>query len=91
MDIESFGFSPDVVNALLDIDSIPTTEPNAVPGAPSPQFIVSPSQKAELIKIINTLNEVNENELMSMINDDKWQLSLLLNNAERVLHNCICR
>ncbi len=88
---EKFGFDRSIVNALQDIDSIPTTEPNALPGVPGRLFIVAPEQKEELEHIVEVLDGIPQDEFLRMNETEKAFYSSLLNNAERVLKNSISR
>lgn len=88
---EKFGFDKAIVAALQDTDSIPTTEPNAIPGVPGRLYIVAPEQKEQLKKIIGVLDNVPQSEIQNMTNEEKMFYSSLLKNADRVLNNCISR
>lgn len=86
-----YGFDKNVINALQDIDSIPTTEPNAVPGVPGRLYIIAPEQREHLEHIIKVLDSIPQNEILQMSEAEKMYYSSLLNNAESVLKNSISR
>lgn len=88
---DRFNFDRSLIDALQDIDSIPTTEPNAVPGIPGRLFIVAPEQKEHLEHIIKVLDSVPHDVYLQMSDTEKGFYSSLLNNAERVLKNSISR
>lgn len=88
---EIFNFDNDIVKALKDINSIPTTEPNAIPGIPGPLFIIAPEQKIKLENIVTVLDNVPPEKFATMSDAEKLFYSSLLNNAETILRNCICR
>ena len=91
IDIEKYGFNVEIVNALFDIDSIPTTDPGIIKGIPGRLFIVAPEQIKQLDYIISTLDAIPQSELAKISNEEKWELSSLLNNAIRVRENSISR
>lgn len=86
-----FAFPEEIENALLNLDSIPCTEPNVVPGVPGRLFILAPSEKIILEDIINTLDRVTSDELELWLPEEIHYYSSLLHNADRVLRNSICR
>ena len=91
IDIERLGFDPDLVRALEDIDSIPTTDPDTVKGIPGRLFIVAPQQLELLDFIIETLDAISPSEFETMNTEDKVRISGLLNNALRVRKNSVSR
>lgn len=88
---DRFGFEPGIIKALQDIESIPQTEPGAVPGIPGRLFIIAPEQKEQLEHIVKVLDNVTREELSSMSDKEKMFYSGLLNNADTVLKNSIGR
>ena len=91
IDIDKYGFNAEIVKALFDIDSIPTTEPGIIKGIPGRLFIVAPEQIVQLDYIINTLDAIPQSELAKMSYEEKLELSSLLNHAIRVRENSISR
>ena len=86
-----FDFQPQLIASLKDIDSLPMTEPNAVPGIPGRLFIVAPEQKEQLEYLIRVLDAVSSEELETWTDTEKLYWSGILNNADTVVRNCITR
>ena len=87
----NFSFDKILVDALQDLDSIPTTEPDSIPGISGRLYIVAPEQKEKLEHIVSVLGSISEEDFLQMNQEEKQFYSLLLNNAERVLKNSISR
>lgn len=91
IDFDKYGFDAELVRSLNDIDSIPTTEPGIDKGIPGRLFIVAPQQLEQIDFIIKTLDSVPVSELETMSQQEKMELSVLINNAIRVRKNSISR
>lgn len=86
-----FDFEPRFIASLEDINSLPMTEPNAVPGIPGRLFIIAPEQKEQMEHLIRVLDAIPAEELESWTDAEKMHWSSILNNADVVLKNCITR
>lgn len=86
--IKKFDFPIEIENALMDLDSIPTT---MIEGIPGELFIVGPDQVSILANIIETLDNVDSKEFETWSNEEKIYYSRLLNNADTVMRNKITR
>ncbi|MFA0814775.1 MAG: hypothetical protein ACC608_03190 [Anaerofustis sp.] len=86
-----YDFPKEILDALENLDNIPTTEQDAVPGIPGKLFIIAPEQKEELFNIVRRLDSISEKEYLEMDDEEKWYYSTILNNAEIVLKNSISR
>lgn len=82
-----FGFDKSLVHLLTNLDAIPQTQPNPLPGIGGRLFIITKIQQEAIRNIINRLDQVSNNEFIQMSPKEKVLFSTLLNNAERVLKN----
>ncbi len=88
---KKFDFPTEIEEALINLEHWPRTERGAVPPWPTSWFIVTENEKKELTNIINTLGQVSSKVFAHWTDDEKHYYSILLNSAERVLHNSLSR
>ena len=54
-------------------------------------YSITEAEKASLKKLICDLDAIPNKEFVKLLNSEKWELSCMLNDAERILKNSVTR
>ena len=82
--IRKFDFNEEAVQMLKNVDDIPI-EIVYLDSVRRRFFAITPTQKAEIEKIYDTINALSQTEINEMTGDERWEYGNLLNQATRVL------
>ena len=84
-----FNFDKKILEMLDNLDLIPKTQTDPLPGVGGRLFIITKSQQNYFKQICDTLALVPEEEENTYSKKEKLFWSWIWNNAERVLSNCV--
>ncbi|WP_418807599.1 hypothetical protein [Phascolarctobacterium faecium] len=84
-----FNFDKKMLEMLDNLDLIPKTQTDPLPGVGGRLFIITRSQQKYFTLICDTLALVSEEETNTYSKKEKLFWSCIWNNAERVLSNCV--
>lgn len=84
-----FNFDKKILANLNNLDNIPCTQPDPLPGVGGRLFIITKTQKNIILNICNTIEALAPEEYNNYPDKEKLFWSCICNNADRVLNNCV--
>jgi hypothetical protein len=84
-----FNFDKKILSMLDNLDNIPRTQTDPLPGVGGRLFIITKTQKNAILNICNIIDALKPEEYNTYPDKEKFFWACICNNADRVLNNCV--
>lgn len=84
-----FNFDKKILSMLDNLDNIPRTQTDPLPGVGGRLFIITKTQKNAILNICNIIDALKPEEYNTYPDKEKFFWACICNNSDRVLNNCV--